>query len=91
MQIIKDFIQANYSYYKDKLLGDTPEYIKEQVVYRLKTCKDDCVPNNKCNYCGCPPAKKSWSKHSCNNGERFPDLMNKDEWEEFKTINNVEL
>jgi hypothetical protein len=26
---------------------------------------------------------------SCNNGERFPDLMTEDEWAEYKKENNI--
>jgi hypothetical protein len=87
---IKNYIEGNYKFYKDKLI-DSPEYIKEQVYYRLYVCKDDCVKEGKCKYCSCPPHKKSWIKESCNNGERFPQLMEKDSWESFKVRNNVDV
>lgn len=86
---VQSFIQGNYGYYKDKLFGNTPGYIKQQVLYRLHVCKDDCLVNNSCVYCGCPPKKKSWAKGSCNNNERFPALMNKDDWKQFKKDNNI--
>lgn len=87
---ISSFIEGNWFYYKDKLVG-SPRYIVEQVYYRLFLCKDDCVPNNACIYCTCPPVKKSWVQKSCNGGVRFPDQMDKDTWEEFKITNNINV
>lgn len=87
---IASFIEGNYKYYKDKIIN-SPGYIVEQVKYRLYVCKDDCLKNNECKYCGCPPRKKSWVTKSCNKGERFPDLMNKPEWEAYKVKNNINI
>lgn len=80
---VASFIEGHAKYFYDELVG-LPEHQKEQVMYRLSVCKDDCVPNKKCKYCGCPPEKKAFSTVSCNEGERFPDIMSKDKWEEFK-------
>ena len=85
---IKSFIEGNYKFYKDKF-GRTEPFIKEQVQYRLYLCKNDCLIKNKCVYCNCPPRKKSFVRESCNKGERFPDLMGKKEWEEFKRKNEI--
>ena len=86
---ISHFIEGYSKYFYDNLVG-LPDYIREQIVYRLFLCKDDCVPNKKCKYCGCNPTKKVFVSTSCNNGERFPDLMNKEDWEKFKEKNNIE-
>lgn len=91
MQIIIDFIRANVRYYDEIMFGDQPKYLKEQVLYRMAVCKEDCVKVNKCVYCGCPPKKKAWANKSCNNGERFPNLMNEEEWRQYKKDNNIEL
>jgi len=87
---VKSFIEGNWNYYKSKIKA-APNYITEQVEYRLFMCKDDCLVTNKCKECSCPPKKKGWVVKSCNNGERFPDLMNKDNWESFKQRNNIEI
>lgn len=87
LKTITEFVQANYDYYKDKLIG-TPNYIKEQVLYRLSQCKDDCVVYGKCIICNCATEKKSWSQTSCN-PDRFPDRMNKEQWEQFKKENGI--
>lgn len=87
---ISSFIEGNLKYYANKLFN-SPEYIKEQVYYRLNLCKDDCLIENKCKYCTCPPRKKSWATTSCNKGERFPDLLNKPDWEEYKKTNNIKI
>ena len=87
---ISSYIEGNFKYYKNELL-DSPEYIKEQVYYRLYICKDDCVKKGKCKHCGCPPYKKSWVKESCNHGELFPNLMDKPSWNQFKLDNNIDI
>lgn len=87
---IASYIEGNYKYYKDKLL-DSPDYIKEQVYYRLYLCKEDCVKANKCKYCSCPPYKKSWVTESCNNGDIFPNLMDKEKWESFKRDKKINI
>lgn len=85
---IQSFIEGNGKYIYDNLIG-LPQHQKEQVAYRLSICKDDCVVEGKCKYCTCPSEKKIFVNESCNNGERFPDIMNKEEWEEFKIKNGI--
>ena len=85
---IKSFLEGNYGYYYDKFVGK-PKYIKEQIQYRYSLCKDDCIPNNKCIHCGCPPVKKAFSTYSCNEGKRFPDLMDEKRWGIYKKDNNI--
>jgi hypothetical protein len=54
-------------------------------------CKDECVDLGYCVYCGCDIPGKLYVKDSCNGGERFPDLMNKKDWEKFKLDNEINL
>lgn len=83
---ILSFLEGNAKYYYHKLFG-IPQHMNEQILYRLSKCQD-CLANDTCLYCGCPPVKKAFVIESCNNGERFPDLMNKEDWEKFKEKNN---
>lgn len=87
---IKHYIEGNI-----KMLGDKmyllPEHEKEQVAYRAMICKDECVKLGYCVYCGCDIPGKLYVKDSCNGGERFPDLMNKIDWEKFKLDNEISL
>ena len=85
---IASFLEGNAKFYYNKFIGSKP-YIKEQVKYRLSFCGNDCIPEGKCKYCGCPPMKKAFVNKSCNKGERFPDLMGEKEWEEFKIKNKI--
>ena len=87
---IKSFLEGNFRFFKNKFLA-SPDYINEQVQYRLYLCKDDCLVANACKHCSCPPRKKAWVNDSCNDGERFPDLMNKVDWEKFKQENNINI
>ena len=54
-------------------------------------CKNDCVKLGYCKYCGCSIPGKLYVTTSCNNGERFPDLMCEADWEKYKTENNIEI
>jgi len=87
---ILQFIEGNM-----KMLGDQinllPGYQKEQVLYRLELCKDDCVPQGNCKYCGCSVPGKLYVRESCNGGERFPDFMDFEEWQKFKEDNNIKI
>ena len=47
------------------------------------------IPLVYCEKCGCDYPGKLYVNKSCNNGERFPDLMSAKEWEEFKKQNNI--
>lgn len=85
---IKAYIQGNTQMILDGL-GLKEDYYKEQIAYRMLQCQD-CMNNGKCHYCGCNVPGKLYVKESCNNGIRFPDLMNKEHWEKFKKDNNIE-
>jgi len=85
---VKSFLSAHYSMFLN-IFDLYPEHKKEQVAYRLSLC-DDCIKEGECPYCGCPPEKKAFADKSCNKGDRFPDMLNKTEWEEFKKENNVQ-
>lgn len=87
---IVSFVEGNYKYALDKFKG-SKEHIKEQVYYRMYICKDSCVVNNRCDYCGCPPGKKAFVRESCNNSERFPDLMSKKQWDSFKEEKEIDI
>lgn len=82
------FFQGNL-----RMLGDRynrlPAHQKEQVLWRLEICKDTCVKNGKCQYCGCKVPGKLYATSSCNGGKKFPNLMMKNEWEMYKKINNI--
>lgn len=87
---ILQFIEGNL-----KMLGDKfnllPQHEREQVLYRSEICKDDCMKKGKCIYCGCSVPGKLYVKKSCNNGKRFPDMMNAEDWNQFKSNNNITI
>jgi len=79
---IKSFIEGNSRYFYNKYIG-LPPHIQEQVKARLERCAEDCVPQGKCIACGCPTHKKVFSTTTCN-PDRHPDLMNNEEWAQYK-------
>lgn len=87
---IKYFIEGNF-----RLLGSkfniVDKHIQEQVLYRAAICKDSCIAKGSCEYCGCSTPGKLYVKDSCNKGQKFPDLMEKNEWEKFKKENRIKI
>jgi hypothetical protein len=77
------------------MLGDNfgvlPEYQKEQVLYRADICKNDCAKLGYCKYCGCDFPGKIYVSESCNSGERFPNMLESEDWEKFKKDNNITI
>lgn len=84
---IKQYIEGNTQMILDGF-GLKENYYKEQIAYRMLKC-EDCLSNGKCKYCGCDTPGKFYVKESCNNGIRFPDLMDKEHWENFKIKNDI--
>ena len=85
---IKGFLEGNFKFYRDKFVR-YPEWLQEQLQYRYEKCKEDCIKNDACIKCGCPPVKKAFLRESCN-PDRFPDLMDEVDWIKFKEDNNIE-
>ena len=92
---IAAFVEGNAKYLYYEMIN-FPAHKKEQVLWRLEKCKDDCVPTGKCQYknekgetCGCPTRKKVLVNESCNKGERFPDLMGAEQWQDYKNKNGI--
>jgi hypothetical protein len=86
---IKAFIQGNLRMLGDKF-NALDEHLKEQVAYRASMCSKSCLEDNggKCIKCGCSVPGKWYATASCN-PEKFPDLMNQEEWSKYKEANNV--
>lgn len=86
---IKSYIEGN-SQRALEHLNLQPEHIQEQIAYRRLVCYKDCMVTGRCTECGCEVLGKTSVAKSCNNGKRFPDLMSRINWEEFKKENKVE-
>lgn len=84
---IKSYLEGNAQLVLERL-DLQPQHIQEQVAYRRLLCKDDCAIQGKCIKCGCDFKGKTSVIQSCN-PERFPNLMSKQEWEQFKIDNNI--
>ena len=84
---IYSFIQGNLQMRLDGM-GLKPKYYQEQIAYRMLQCQD-CVKAKKCKECGCNLPGKLYVDKSCNNGERFPDLMNEEDWLIYKEEHEI--
>lgn len=85
---IYNYFEGNARLLLDNL-GVSMKHIEQQVAYRLLTCKDDCVIAGKCKQCGCSLPGRAFSTPSCNE-ERFPDMMNEEDWNKYKKEKNIE-
>lgn len=85
---IKQYIEGNTQLVLENL-NLQPDHLKEQIAYRRLICKDDCAVEGKCIKCGCEFLGKTSVKQSCNS-DRFPDLMDKENWDKYKIENNIE-
>jgi hypothetical protein len=86
---VKSFFQAHARVFYDNLIG-LPLHIQEQIAYRHRLCKDDCFVEGECKYCGCDAYKKAFANSSCNDQERFPDLMDNKKWEKYKAWKKID-
>lgn len=85
---IKQYIEGNSQKVLEKL-NLQPEHIQQQIAYRRLICSKDCMITGQCIKCGCEVYGKTSVIESCNNGERFPNLMSRIEWEQFKKDNKI--
>lgn len=85
---IKAYIEGNSNMLIDNLGLKSKEY-QEQIAYRMLQC-GDCLEEGKCTYCGCDIPGKLYVSESCNNGDRFPNLMSPIEWRKYKEDNKIE-
>lgn len=85
---IKNFLQAYSRKYYDMLIG-LPEHQQEQINYRYSLCENTCGVEKECAVCGCNFPDKLFQIKTCNK-DRFPDIMNKVEWEKFKKNNEIQ-
>ena len=84
---IYSFIQGNLQMRLDGM-GLKPQYYQEQIAYRMLQCQD-CYKQKKCKECNCELPGKFYVTKSCNNGERFPDLMNEEDWLIYKEEHEI--
>ena len=85
---IKSFLEGNFQLGLESL-NLQPPHLQEQIAYRRLLCSKDCAVNNQCIICGCDFKGKTSVKKSCNE-ERFPDLMNNIEWQQYKIDNEIQ-
>jgi hypothetical protein len=85
---IKDFVSGNIRMFGDRF-NLLEEHVKEQIIYRDKICASTCGVAGKCVQCGCSYPGKLYVYKSCNEGKRFPDIMETKEWFKFKEDNNI--
>ncbi len=85
---IFNYLQAHSRKLYDLFIG-LKSHEKEQIEYRMSKCSNDCALKKECIMCGCDYPDKLFQIKSCN-PERFPDIMNRVEWDKFKLKNKID-
>lgn len=85
---IKGFIQGHMRKLKAEY-GALDEHILEQAAWRLSVANKACIDTDQCQACGCfPMSDKVLEDRPCE-GQCYPAMMNKEEWDSFKRKNNI--
>lgn len=84
---IKGFIQGHTRKILEDFPGVIGDHVYEQVQWRLGIMNEDCIKNKMCP-CTCQVPAKQYENRPCENN-CYPPMMNKEEWEEFKTLAKI--
>lgn len=78
------------SYLRGKLYesGRAEKHISEQIDYRKQVCKP-CLENGRCLVCGCKTPGRFYSASECADN-KYPRLMGKEQWLEWKNARSLE-
>lgn len=60
------------------------QHVYEQIQYRIKVMNPTCFNKGECIKCGCTTTALQMANKRCD-GICYPSMMNKEEWERFKT------
>ena len=67
----------------------TPKHIREQAIWRKTQANITCIEKGVC-ICGCEFEGLIYANDSCE-GNCYPPMKNKREWENFKKIKNITI
>lgn len=88
---IRYFIQGNLRSLASNF-GIVDEHILEQAQWRKGRINDwspECLLKGKCKYCECSINDSVLSSPGCDHG-CYPEMMDKDKWEDYKLKNKIE-
>jgi hypothetical protein len=77
---IWSYFLGEYRFYFQKL---TRKFIREQISFRIKSIKMECVMNGSCLECGCDIPQLAYCNRPCE-GNCYPPMMNKKDWKFWK-------
>lgn len=73
----------------------TPKHIKEQIIWRrgqVVQMSPECWKEGHCIQCGCEILPKTTADMACENPPYcYPEMMGKENWEDFKKNNGIKL
>lgn len=75
------------SYLRKKMIRN---HIKEQIIFRIKVMNPECYNQGNCIHCGCHTTSLQMANKVCE-GNCYPELMSKTDWNNYKLENNVEI
>ena len=85
---IKGFLQGNFrKFIDDNFLITLPDYLHEQIMWRLTMMDEACLKNKQCP-CSCKVPNKQYEDRACEN-HCYPPMMGEKDWTEFKSLINL--
>lgn len=67
-----------------------PKHQMEQFVWRQQIMNPLCLAQGKCVICGCQTPQLQMAGEACE-GNCYPEMMDKKEWENYKKENQIEI
>lgn len=92
---IKRFVQGWYRFLLFRYFSEDGADLKllkkhqaEQFKWRLRVMNPECLENKACVICGCQTPQLQMSGEACE-GKCYPDMMNAQQWEDYKKENQI--
>ena len=87
---VADYFRGNFRYnlFFGRFYFLIREHIFEQIQYRIKVMDQECYNSGSCKICGCNTPHLQMANKTCE-GKCYPVMMNKKQWKDFKSKNNI--
>lgn len=66
------------------------KHIKEQIAWRISVMNQECYALGYCIKCGCDTPHLQMANKACD-GNCYPPMLNKGDWEIFKFVNHIKM
>jgi hypothetical protein len=87
---IKNFVEGKWNKFKGySTFLRLEQHLREQAIYRAILCRE-CYVNEICLLCGCQTPDMFYAPAKECPDDKWKTMLSKDQWEEFKEINEID-